>query len=108
MEVKCLQNAQQSNNLQEHIVLQAIRNSLRGSARSLLVPLGEKASVTDIFIKLDGFYGNVSSSETLIQSFYSDFQKEGESIVEYGSRLEQVLSRAVRYGHIDLVTKDAM
>lgn len=108
LEVKCLQNAQQANNLQEHIVLQAIRNSLKGSARSLLVPLGENASVTDILNKLDGFYGNVSSSETLIQSFYSDFQKEGESIVEYGSRLEQVLSRAVRCGHIDLVAKDAM
>ena len=105
MEIQCHQNAQQSNNLREHIVLQTIRNSLKGSARSLFVPLGENASVTDILNKLDGFYGNVFSGETLIQSFYSDFQKEGESVVEYGSRLEQVLSRAVRYAHIDLVGK---
>lgn len=89
-------------------MLQSIRNSLKGSARSILVPLGENASVIDILDKLDGFYGNVSSSETLIQSFYSDFQKEKESIVEYGSRLEQILSRAIRYGHIDLAAKDAM
>ncbi|MCG8113319.1 MAG: hypothetical protein N0E59_21415 [Candidatus Thiodiazotropha taylori] len=104
-EVKCLLKSQQ---LPEHVLLQSIRNSLKGSARNILVPLGEDASVEDILNKLDGFYGNVCSSETLIQSFYSDYQKDKESIVEYGSRLEQTLSRAIRYGHIDLVAKDAM
>ena len=58
--------------------------------------------------KLDGFYGNVCTSETHVQSFYSDFQKDSESIVAYGSRLEQTLSRAIRYGHIELAAKDAM
>lgn len=105
LEVKCIQNSQI---LPEHVLLQSIRNSLKGSARSMLVPLGESATVTDILTKLDGFYGNVSSSETLIQSFYGDFQKESESIVQYASRLEQTLSRAIRYGHIDFVAKDAM
>lgn len=104
LEVKCLQKSY----LPDHILLQSIRNSLKGSARSMLVPLGENASVDDILNKLDGFYGNVCSSETLIQSFYSDYQKDSESIVAYGSRLEQTLSRAIRYGHIDLVAKDAM
>ena len=104
-EVKCLQK---SDYLPDHLLLQAIRNSLKGTARSMLVPLGESASVKDILLKLDGFYGNVSTSETLIQSFYSDYQKDTESIVAFGSRIEQTLSRAVRYGHIDLVAKDAM
>ena len=104
-EVKCLQ---QNPLLPEHVVLQSIRTSLKGSARAMLVPLGENATVADILNKLDGFYGNVSSSETHIQTFYSDYQKDSESIVEYGSRLEQTLSRAVRYGHIDFVAKDAM
>lgn len=104
-EVKCLQN---SHYLPEHVLLYAIRNSLKGSARSLLIPLGESASVTDILHKLDGFYGNVSSSETLMQNFYSDFQKDKESIVEFGSRLEQTLSRAMRGGLIDPVSKDSM
>ena len=70
--------------------------------------MGENASIDYILNKLDGFYGNVSSSETLIQSFYSDYQKDSETIVAHGSRLEQTLSRAIRYGHIDLVAKDAM
>ena len=62
----------------------------------------------DIFLKLNGFYGNVSTSETLIQSFYCDFQKDTESKVAFVSRIEQTLSKDVRYGHIDLVAKDAM
>ena len=104
-EVKCLQN---SSDLQEHVLLQSIRNSLKGSARSLLVPLGENAKVTDILNKLDGFYGNVNSRETLIQSFYNDYQKDDESIVSYGSCLEQTISRAIRCGHMELSAKDAM
>ena len=104
-EVKCLQN---SNLLTEDLLKQHIRNSLKGSARSMLVPLGEGASVTAILNKLDGFYGNVSSSETLMQSFFTDYQKDNESIVDYGLRLEQVLSRAIRSGHFDDVGKDAM
>lgn len=104
-EVKCLQN---SPDLQEHVLLQAIRTSLKGSARSLLIPLGENANVADILEKLDGFYGNVSSGETLIQSFYNDYQKDTESIVSYGSRLEQTISRAIRCGHMELSAKDAM
>lgn len=105
LEVRCLQN---NPFIPDHIVLQSIRDSLKGSARSMLVPLGEKATVDDILNKFEGFYGNVSTGETLIQSFYNDYQRDTESIVDYGSRLEQTLSRAVRCGHIDLVAKDAM
>lgn len=104
-EVKCLQKVE---DLQEHVLLQSIRNSLKGTARAMLVPLGEHASVQDILNKLDGFYGNVSTSETLIQSFYNDFQKDTESIVSYSSRIEQTLSRAIRCGHADFAAKDAM
>ena len=105
LEVKCLQS---SSVLPEPILLQSIRNSLKGSARSLLVPLGQNATVADILAKLDGFYANVSSSETLIQSFYSDYQKEAESVVSFASRIEQTLSRAVKSGHIDGIAKEML
>lgn len=109
-EVKCLQrqSLQNPTYLPEHMLLQSIRNSLKGVARAMLVSLGEQATVKDILHKLDGFYGNVSTSETLIQSFYNDYQKDTESIVTYGSRLEQTLSRAIRCGHADFAAKDAM
>ena len=104
-EVKCLQK---SEFLSEQVLLHSIRTSLRGAARDLLIPLGEDASVDEVLDKLDGFYGNVSSAETIIQSFYSDYQKENESVATFGSHLEQTLSRAIRYGHMELAAKDSM
>lgn len=52
--------------------------------------------------------GNVASGETLMQSFYNDSQKEGESIVVYASRLEDTLSKAITLGHIETVARDGM
>ena len=89
-------------------MLQSITNSLNGSARSLLMPLGQNATVADILAKEDSFYANVGSCETLIQSFYSNNQKEAESVVSFASSIEQILSRAVKSGHIDGIAKDAM
>ena len=74
----------------------------------MLIPLGEDASVNDVIGKLDDFYGNVSSAETILQSFYSDNQKEDESGATFGSRLEQTLSKAIRYGHMELAPRDSM
>ena len=105
LEVKCLQS---SSVLPEPILLQSIRKSLKGSARSLLLPIGQNATVADILAKLDDFYANASSSETLIRSFYSDFQKEAESAVSFASRTEQTLSRAAKSCHIDGIAKDVM
>lgn len=51
--------------------------------------------MADFLDKLDDFYGNVSSGETLIQLFYNDYQKHDESIVSYGSRLELFRDRFV-------------
>ena len=79
-EVKCLQKAKY---IPDHVILQSIHNSLKGSVRAMLVPLGENATIEDILSKLDGFYGNVAAGETLNQSFYNDSQKENESIVTY-------------------------
>ena len=70
--------------------------------------MGEDASVHEVLEKLDGFYGNVSTAETIIQSFYNDFQKESECVASFGSRLEQTLSRAIRYGHMELSAKGSM
>ena len=103
--VKCLKS---NDYLSEHLLLQAMRNSLRGVARDMLIHLGENASVDDILQKLDGFFGNVATTQTLMQSFYSDCQKEDEPIVAFGSRLEHTLSRAIKSGLIDTIAKDAM
>ena len=48
----------------------------------MITTVGENATVADILDKLDGFYGNASTSETLMQNFYSDYQKDDDTIVE--------------------------
>ena len=72
------------------------------------VPLRESAKADDILEKLDGFYGNVFTSKTLMQTFYSDSQKDNETNVSYGSRKERTLLRAVTLGHLDSIAKDTM
>ncbi|KAK3088314.1 hypothetical protein FSP39_017390 [Pinctada imbricata] len=104
-EVRCLKRTGQ---YPEHIILQALRNSLKGTARSMLVSLGEGASVNDVLTKLDGFYGTVSTCEILMQSFYNDYQKENESIVSFASRIEETLIKAINRGHLDISAKDSM
>jgi hypothetical protein len=49
----------------EHILLESIRKSLKGKAHTVLLHLGEDASVQDILSELEGIYGNVSSGEKL-------------------------------------------
>ncbi|XP_062614623.1 uncharacterized protein LOC134276371 [Saccostrea cucullata] len=102
-EVRCLKGQ-----WPDHVLLQPVRSSLKGMAREILIPLGEHATVENILAKLDDFYGNVCTPENIMQKFYSDHQQEGESIVSYGSRLEQCLSKAVKVGHIDVNAKDPM
>ena len=50
----------------------------------------------------------MSSTETLSQPFYCNYQKQNESIVEYSSGLEKTISRAIHYDHIAFVAKDGM
>jgi hypothetical protein len=74
----------------------------------MLVPLGENAHLSDILHKLDGCFSNVATNENLMQSFYSDFQKESKSIDIYASHLEETISKAIQFRFIDKIAKDAM
>ena len=51
----------------DSFILQAVRKSLKDKARDILLTLGKTASPTDMLIKLEGIYGNVSSSGVLLQ-----------------------------------------
>lgn len=75
----------------DHLILESIRSSLKGKARSVLLYVGEYATVFDIMREMDAIYGSAASSEKLKEQFYSACQAEGESIVDYAQRLEQLL-----------------
>lgn len=64
--------------------------------------------MNQILYRLEGFYGKVSSSETLMQEHYKDSQKEDEIIVAYGSRLESTLYIDIRKGQTNITAKDTM
>lgn len=90
------------------LILLAVRRSLKGRARDILLTIDETARPSDILTKLEGIYGNVSSSEVLMQQFYSESQKSDESVADYSIRIENLLRRATQFRRIDVSIKDEM
>lgn len=103
-EVKCLKKSA----LQENIILQAIRRSLRSTPADVLTWMGESATVDDILHKLEGLYGTVLSGEALIQKFYSERMLPDESVTSWGCRLEEILSQAVALGKVEPPSMNGM
>jgi len=94
-EVNCLIRSMQYS---DHVILEAIRKSLKGKARLVLLHLGDQASLTDILREMECLYGNVASSEKLKEQFYSAHQESHENVADYSLRLEQLL----RHSAVDL------
>ena len=68
----------------------AAKKSLRDEASNAVRRLGLDTDIGDVMKKLDGIYGLVEESETLLGQFYSAKQQVGEK----GCRLEDLLDRA--------------
>ena len=96
-EVNCLINDHEISPSQ---LVQAMRRSLRGTARKMLVSLGEKASVDDILCKLDVMFGDVSSKGMVMQEFFNSSQNSTEGVTSFGCRLEGILLTAIENGHV--------
>ena len=78
-------------------ILQAIRRSLKGQARDILMTVGDNASSEDVLTKLNGIYGIVSSNESILQQFYLEQQRESENVAHYSIRLENMLQQTKDY-----------
>jgi hypothetical protein len=50
--------------------------------------LSEHATAENIIDKLDGVYGNVYSSEALLENFFKETQQPNQSVAEYGMKLD--------------------
>ena len=87
---------------------QAIRSSLRGKARSSLLTLPTDATPEQIVQKLEDIYGNIYPTEKLLQQFYAATQEKGESVADYGMRLENLLQTCIDRGSISLGARDDM
>lgn len=102
-EINCLLNDPE---MTESLIFQAIRSSLRGTARKMLLPMGEKATVEQIMTKLDSLYGETSSHEMLMQEFFNLSQNDDESVTDYGCRLELALQSAIENGYLACKERD--
>ena len=87
---------------------QAIRKSLRGQAKRVLLPLGTEASNEEMLNRLEGVFGNVATGESVLQEFYTAAQKQDETVSAWGLRLEEMLQKAVMKGHIRKEETDSM
>ncbi|VDI18983.1 Hypothetical predicted protein [Mytilus galloprovincialis] len=104
-EVKCVLR---EGNFSDPVILQSVRGSLKGKARSLLLSLPEDASPQQILEKLEGVYGNVYTSEALLEKFYKETQQPSQSVADFGMTLESIIQPAVEKGDISFDTKNEM
>ena len=92
----------------ESMVAQAVRRSLRGPAKRIIMTLGSLASLKDIIHRLDGVFGNVASGESILQEFYTTKQGQDETVAAWGLRLEEILQKAIEKGHVDRMSRNRM
>ena len=105
LEVKCVLR---EGNYTGSSVLQAIRGSLKGKARTLLLSLSEHTTAKNIIDKIDGVYGNVYSRQALLEKLFKEIQQPNQSVTEYGMKLESIIQSAVEKGDISIVAKNQM
>ena len=104
-EVRCLRKDKMYS---EATIGQAIRKSLKGQAKKVLLPMGSDATVDQIIQRLEGVFGNVATPMSILQEFYSVYQKQGETVASWGLRLEEILQRAIDKGQVRLADRDVL
>lgn len=102
-EVQCLLG---DPDIKENLLIQSIRRSLRGTAKTMLIPLGERANVQKILSKLDILFGEISTNGMIMQEFFSTCQLPGECVTSFGCRLETMLQNAIDSGYMDQASKN--
>ena len=76
----------------EDLLIESVRNSLRGQAADLMMCLGPKASVKNIIEELEVLFGNNSSYSMLEKVFCSIVQEKDESVTSYCVRLSRAFN----------------
>ena len=103
-EVSCLLKEKLSPETKANVA----RRSLRGEAGKVAVRLGSDASVTTLLHKLDSIYGIIERKETILEEFYSAHQRQGETVSEWVSRLEDILNKGIQKGQILMTSSQTM
>ena len=94
-EVQCIRNEKSYSNT---AITQAVRKSLRGQAKRVILPLGPSAKMEDLVERLENVFGNVASGQSILKEFYTATKGETETITAWGLRLEEIFQRAIEKG----------
>lgn len=97
----------QSGSYQTHILMQAIRRSLRGTAADVLLHLGDEVNMEEILSKFDTVFGNVLAPEFILEQLYTSTQNRGETVASWSCRLED-LKLKVQHGPFSASTLKEM
>lgn len=102
-EVKCLSSSGDWTSSQQ---LQALRSSLHGTARLMIVSLGQSVSLSGILTKLDAMFSDASSKEELLSDFFNAVQRPDETVTLFACRLETLLQTIIDKGELPLGARD--
>lgn len=89
-------------------ISQAIRKSLRGQAKKVLLNMSPSAKPLEIIKKIENVFGNVASGEAVLQELYTAKESSEESVADWGLRLEDILQKAIDKGHVAGNSKNEM
>ena len=92
----------------DDMLKQAVRNSLTGNIRKVLLTMKADVTLEEIIDKLESIYGNVRTGESVIEEFYSSNQTKEESVSAWGLRLESLVQSAIEKGHIKEDQRETM
>ena len=92
----------------QSVLAQAIRHSLKGQAKKVLLNINPTATPKEIVTKVEDIFGDLSSKQSKMTDFYTAEQYYNESVAEWGLRLEELIQQASLKLHLTNEDKDEM
>lgn len=102
-EVQCIMNNPE---VTATSLLYTVRSSLRGSARMMVIPLGQDSTLDQIMDKLDCMFSDASTKEDLMTEFFNSSQAPNETVTAYACRLETLLQAIISKGQLPGVARN--
>ena len=73
---------------------------MKGTAAGVLLHLGEKGTLTGVLEKFEIVFGDVLSTEQILENFYSAKQAPKEGVALWACRLEDIIEKAKQKGAV--------
>ena len=74
----------------------SVRRALKGQAQEMILHMGETATLKDIIQQFHMLHGDVNPPQVLLAEFYAAAQRNGESVIGWYTRVEDLTSRIHR------------